>query len=276
VGVHGVFQKLNLTTQSEIAVFGAPKSFEPELEGLKGVKLLRNPKKPSGLKFALAFAITQAELDRLSALLAAGSEGDAIVWFAYPKGTSKRYRCEFNRDQGWQVMRAAGFETVRQIAIDEDWSALRFRRLSFIKNAAKDAARQRTAGATPTVRAAAEDRRLARLSAICAALPESQRKLMGDHADFRVRGKVFAYFLNNHHGDGIVSVCCKSALGENVDRASREPQRFYLPAYIGPRGWFGLRLDGDAIDWREVKDLIGSSYRLVAPKTLSKRLDSEA
>jgi phosphoribosylglycinamide formyltransferase-1 len=170
------------------------------------------------------------------------------------------------------VIRAAGFESVRQIAIDEDWSALRFRRLSFVKNPT----RRRAAGPTSTGRAPAEDRRLARLSAICAALPESQRKIMGDHADFRVRGKVFAYFLNNHHGDGIVSVCCKSALGENVDRASREPQRFYLPAYIGPRGWFGLRLDGDAIDWREVEDLVGSSYRLVAPKTLSKRLDAEA
>jgi len=56
---------------------------------------------------------------------------------------------------------------------------------------------------------------------------------MNEHADFRVRGKVFAYFLNNHHGDKIVSVCCKSALGENVDRASREPNRFYLPAACG-------------------------------------------
>ena len=96
---------------------------------------------------------------------------------------------------------------------------------------------------------------LAKLSDICLSLPETERRDMNDHADFRVRGKVFAYFLNNHHGDKIVSVCCKSALGENVDRASREPNRFYLPAYIGPRGWFGLRLDGEAIDWAEVRNL---------------------
>ena len=113
-----------------------------------------------------------------------------------------------------------------------------------------------------------EAQTLKRLSQICLSLPESERRDRSDHADFRVRGKVFAYFLNNHHGDGIVSVCCKAALGENVDRASREPQRFYLPAYIGPRGWFGLRLDGEAIDWSEVRNLVELSFELVAPKRL--------
>jgi predicted DNA-binding protein (MmcQ/YjbR family) len=112
---------------------------------------------------------------------------------------------------------------------------------------------------------------LRELSKICLALPEAVRRDLNEHADFRVRGKVFAYFLNNHHGDGIVSVCCKSALGENVDRASREPQRFYLPAYIGPRGWFGLRLDGEGIDWSEVRNLVELSYGLAAPKSLRNR-----
>ena len=115
---------------------------------------------------------------------------------------------------------------------------------------------------------------LQKLSKICLALPEAARKDSGDYADFRVRTKVFAYFLNNHHGDQIVSVCCKAALGENVDRASREPARFYLPAYIGPRGWFGLRLDGPAVDWSEVDNLVQLSYRLVAPPTLLKKLDA--
>ena len=85
--------------------------------------------------------------------------------------------------------------------------------------------------------------RLRKVSAICMKPPEAARKLSGDHADFRVRGKVFAYFPNNHHADGMVAVCCKSQLGEHVDRASRDPRRFYLPDYIGPRGWFGVRLD---------------------------------
>jgi predicted DNA-binding protein (MmcQ/YjbR family) len=121
-----------------------------------------------------------------------------------------------------------------------------------------------------------EEPRLRKLSAICMKLPEVERSLSGDHADFRVRGKVFSYFLNNHHGDGIVAVCCKSALGENVHRVLREPKRFYLPAYIGPRGWFGLRLDLATIDWGEVTAVVQSSYRLVAPKKLTEVLDREA
>jgi len=120
-----------------------------------------------------------------------------------------------------------------------------------------------------------EDARLRKLSAICMALPETERRFIGDHADFRARGKVFAYFLNSHHGDGIVSVCCKSALGENVDRASREPKRFYLPAYIGPRGWFALRLDLGAIDWNEVKHIVELSYCLAAPKTLVRAFERQ-
>jgi predicted DNA-binding protein (MmcQ/YjbR family) len=112
------------------------------------------------------------------------------------------------------------------------------------------------------------------LSKICLSLPEATREDSGDFADFRVRKKPFVYFLNNHHGDQIVSVCCRAEMGENVDRASREPRRFYLPAYIGPRGWFGLRLDGPAVDWSEVRNLVELSYRLAAPKTLIKTLDA--
>ncbi len=130
-----LFNKLNLGAHDEIAVFGAPDSFESELKQLRGIKILRDPKKPKSVKFGLAFATTQAQLDRVSAILAAASAGDAVIWFAYPKGTSKRYSCEFNRDTGWQVIRGAGFESVRQVAIDEDWSALRFRRQEYVKSA---------------------------------------------------------------------------------------------------------------------------------------------
>jgi hypothetical protein len=128
-----VFQKLNLTTQKKIQVYNVPDSFSGELDNLKDVEVERDPRKPRAVQFALAFAVTQAELDRFASLLAPAADGDALIWFAYAKGTSKRYKCEFNRDTGWHVMTAAGFETVRQIAIDEDWSALRFRRSQFVK-----------------------------------------------------------------------------------------------------------------------------------------------
>jgi hypothetical protein len=83
--------------------------------------------------FFLAFVTLQSEVDALSPEVASRAKGDAIVWFAYPKGTSKKYKCDFNRDTGWDVLKAAGFDTVRAVAIDEDWSALRFRRNEFIK-----------------------------------------------------------------------------------------------------------------------------------------------
>ena len=130
-----VFERLNLKEQREILVVNAPASFESELLALKGVNVLRDPKKAKSVQFALAFATKQAEVEALSSLLAGKAEGDALVWFAYPKGTSKRFKCEFNRDNGWNSMRSAGFDTVRQVAIDEDWSALRFRRVEFIKPA---------------------------------------------------------------------------------------------------------------------------------------------
>jgi hypothetical protein len=132
-----IFNKLNLKEQTEIVLFNVPASFEPELAQLQSIKIIRNPKKPAPVQFALAFAQQQSELDRLSKLLAAHASGDAVLWFAYPKGTSKRLTCEFNRDTGWQVIRDAGFDTVRQVAIDEDWSALRFRRLEYIKNSVR-------------------------------------------------------------------------------------------------------------------------------------------
>jgi len=110
---------------------------------------------------------------------------------------------------------------------------------------------------------------LARLSKICLALPEATRRNSGSHAAFLVRKKTFAYFLNDHHGDGIVSVACKALPGDNKALANAQPVRFYLPAYIGPRGWVALRLDVGEPDWREVTELVKGSYRLTAPKRLA-------
>jgi predicted DNA-binding protein (MmcQ/YjbR family) len=116
---------------------------------------------------------------------------------------------------------------------------------------------------------------LRRISEICLAFPEVSVERHGSHATFRVRKKVFAYFLDNHHGDGIVSVCVKTLLGENRDLVRERPSQFYLPAYIGPRGWVGLRLDGPSVSWDEVGALIASSFSIVAPKTLASAVRSK-
>lgn len=128
-----LFKKLNLGAHRAICVFNAPASFEPELAALEGVTIDRDPKNPATVDFAIAFATTQKELDRVSTLLTAAGRGDMVLWIAYPKGTSKRLTCEFNRDSGWGVLRAAGFDSVRVVAVDADWSALRFRRTDFIR-----------------------------------------------------------------------------------------------------------------------------------------------
>jgi phosphoribosylglycinamide formyltransferase-1 len=127
----------------------------------------------------------------------------------------------------------------------------------------------RTGAAKATGAVAKRDR----VTEICLALPSTEHSDKGDHVIYKVRGKVFAYLLDNHHGDGILSVCVKSELGENQDRARRDPEHYYLPAYIGSRGWFGLRLDRGRVDWREVTNVVERSYRLTAPKTLLARLN---
>jgi hypothetical protein len=99
-------------------------------------------------------------------------------------------------------------------------------------------------------------------------LPEAERITCGAHADFRVRGRIFAYFLRNHGGDGITAACFKTRLGEHIEHIKKAPDRFYLPRFIGRRGWLGLRLDQGEINWDEVRALAAVSYELAAPKSL--------
>lgn len=113
---------------------------------------------------------------------------------------------------------------------------------------------------------------LARVAALCLALPEAHREDWGRHADFSVRRKSFARFHDDHHGDGVVAVLCRSELGENVDRARRDPARFFLPSFNARHGWFGIRLDVPLVDWDDVAGAIATSWRLAAPKTLAARL----
>lgn len=134
-----VFAKLNLKDQTEIVVLNAPESFEAQLTRLRGVDVRRDLSARRAVSFAVAFVTRQSEVDSLAKSLAKMTPGDAVVWFAYPKGSSKRYKSEINRDTGWHVLGAAGFEGVRMVAIDEDWSAVRFRRVEFIKSMKRDA-----------------------------------------------------------------------------------------------------------------------------------------
>jgi hypothetical protein len=129
-----LWEKLNLGEHREVLVLNAPSSFAAELKGLQGVRVQQRVTAVKEVVFALVFVLNQAELNRWSAAVVAKAVGDAVLWFAYPKGTSRLYTSDINRDKGWDVLRAADFDCVRQVAIDEDWSALRFRRTQFINH----------------------------------------------------------------------------------------------------------------------------------------------
>jgi hypothetical protein len=128
-----IWEKLNLKGHQEIVVLNAPDSFAPQLAQLAVLNLHQHIQSLATLRFALLFVTCQRQIDALVPLIAARAYGDAIIWFAYPKAASKKYSCDFNRDTGWDLLRAAGFDTVRAVAIDEDWTALRFRRKEFIQ-----------------------------------------------------------------------------------------------------------------------------------------------
>jgi predicted DNA-binding protein (MmcQ/YjbR family) len=123
----------------------------------------------------------------------------------------------------------------------------------------------------PAVNDTREDLRLRRLTKICLALPEAQREIQGRHARFHVRNRTFAYFLDDHHGDGIVAMTCKVERHDMPAFFERDPTRFYVPDYIGPKGWIALCLDVKPVDWAEVAALVRGSYCRVAPKTLAGR-----
>jgi hypothetical protein len=132
--MNAIFKKLNYKDQAVVYVVDAPESFAAAMDEMRAIADVRDALRGAkSAGFVLAFATKQKQVDAFAAKVAKLTSGDAVVWVAYPKGSSKRYTCEFNRDTGWAAFGAVGFEPVRQVAIDEDWSALRFRRVEHIK-----------------------------------------------------------------------------------------------------------------------------------------------
>ena len=108
---------------------------------------------------------------------------------------------------------------------------------------------------------------------ICLALPEVNERLSHGAPTFFVRDKkTFATVWDNHHNDQRLGLICAAPVGVQQQLVDEEPDRFYVPAYVGHRGWIGVRLDRD-VDWDEVADLCEDAYRTVAPKRLVAQLD---
>ena len=117
---------------------------------------------------------------------------------------------------------------------------------------------------------------LSRFKELCLALPEATVEPFGSHFTFRVRKKVFAYYTDNHHGDGRVAALLKAAPGMQQTLVGAAPEVFFVPPYVGPKGWMGIRLDLRKVDWKGVSSSVRESYRLTAPKTALAQLDRTA
>jgi hypothetical protein len=106
------------------------------------------------------------------------------------------------------------------------------------------------------------------------ALPEVTERLSHGEPTWFVRDKkVFVMFDDHHHGADHIAIWCPAPAGVQGSLVDEEPDRFFVPPYVGVRGWIGVRLDRE-VDWDEVAGIAADSYRLVAPKTLIAKLGS--
>lgn len=112
--------------------------------------------------------------------------------------------------------------------------------------------------------------KLQRVRELARALPGAEEATSHGMPCFRVQGgKMFCYFTQDHHGDGIIAIIVKtSGPDEQAQLIDQDPDIYYRPAYFGPSGWVGLRLDG-ATDWAQVEHRIAASWTLVAPRKLA-------
>jgi hypothetical protein len=120
------------------------------------------------------------------------------------------------------------------------------------------------------------DRALERLRSICLALPEVSERVSHGSPSFFIRDKkvLCSFQPDGHHGQHGMSIWAPAPPGVQEQLVEDEPERFYRPPYVGVRGWLGVRLDRD-VDWGEIDGIVRDSYRLVAPKKLTRLLDAE-
>ncbi|WP_438422435.1 hypothetical protein [Aquimarina macrocephali] len=129
-----LFKKLQLPfSLDEILILNEPEGFCEDLDCLKGVNVKESLIQVSEVDFAVIFVTEKKQIENRIETVYPKLVGDAILWFAYPKKSSKKYTSEINRDYGWGVLGDYNLEAVNQVSINTDWNALRFRKISFIK-----------------------------------------------------------------------------------------------------------------------------------------------
>lgn len=120
----------------------------------------------------------------------------------------------------------------------------------------------------------ASNARRQRLVKICESFPEITSEVAGDqHIAFRIRKRIFAYYLFDHHGDGMIAFTCKSSLSEQRRLIKDDSTSFFVPAYLGSKGWIAIRLDLDEVDWETVEELARRAYQEIAPRKLAAAIE---
>lgn len=128
-----LFKKLNFKEQKSISILNAPDSFKEEMDAMKQHCHVLEELPKDQVEFVLGFALEQAELNELLNSINPLVKTDAILWLAYPKKSSKKYKTDISRDKGWSLAGEMEFEAVRLVAIDQDWSVIRLRKVHYIK-----------------------------------------------------------------------------------------------------------------------------------------------
>ena len=103
---------------------------------------------------------------------------------------------------------------------------------------------------------------------VCLWLPETEEVMSHGSPDFRVNGKTFATYAINHHGDGHLALWLRAPAGAQELYVDSEPEHFFIPPYVGPKGWLGVDLD-KGLSWSRIASLVREAYAEVAPKTLT-------
>ncbi len=114
-----------------------------------------------------------------------------------------------------------------------------------------------------------------RLRQLCLALPETTEKLAWGEPTFRVKDRMFAQLDNNHHNSGHLAVWCPCPPGAREVLIDNSPEMFFVPPYVGPKGWIGVRLTGDC-DWDAVAMVLEDAWRMVAPPKLAATMEAAA
>ena len=136
-----LLKKLNYREGDDLWVYGSPPEFEEVLHQLRAsVEVHQDVPANTVIPFLLVFVKNQRGIEEQLQRVLPHITADTICWFAYPKKSSKNYTSDVTRDNGWSYLGDAGYEPVRQIAIDDDWSALRFKQVSQIKRLTRSSA----------------------------------------------------------------------------------------------------------------------------------------